>query len=92
LRVFRLVFVVGSGSVRVGGSWTTLTWGEDELWRGVAIVFHEEHVAAGAVEEFGEDLTWRGGTILPEDALIYNASCDLDAGVMGDLAEDLVEA
>ena len=26
------------------------------------------------------------------DALVHDASCDLDAGVMGDLAEDLVEA
>ena len=92
MRVVGLVLVVGSGGVRVGWSGTALTWGEDEFRRGVAIVFHEEHVAACAIQELGENLTWRGRTVFPEDALVHNASCDLDAGVMGDLTEDLVEA
>ncbi len=52
----------------------------------------EEHVAAGSLEQGGEDGTGSGGAVVAEDALVGDASGDGHAGLAGDIAEDLVEA
>lgn len=83
--------------VRMGGGWagwggSALAGGKDELLGGVAGGLAEEHVAAGAGEEGGEDgggLGWSVGSV---DALVLDAAGDLEAGLAGDVAEDLVEA
>ena len=53
---------------------------------------HEDHIAAGAVEQFGQNLIGRRGAILTKDTLIGNAAGDLHSCIRGDLAKDLVEA
>jgi hypothetical protein len=52
----------------------------------------EDHVAAGAFEQRGENLSWAVRSILAEDTLLGDAACDLHAGITGDLTKDLVEA
>jgi len=53
---------------------------------------NEDHVAAGTVEQGGQNLSRVIGAVLTEDALVRDAAGDLHASVGGDLAEDLVEA
>ena len=65
---------------------------EDELGWSVAVAVDEKHVAAGAVEQSCEDLGGSVGAILPEDTLVDDTSGDLESGLPGDFAENLVEA
>jgi hypothetical protein len=92
LSIVGVGLVVEGLRVGVGRRGTTLARGEDELCRGSAVACQEEHVAAGAVQQLGEYLTGRVGAVFAEDTLVYDASCDFDAGLVGDLTEDLVEA
>ena len=52
----------------------------------------DDHVAAGPVEELGQNLGGLSGAVLPEDTLVGDAAGDLDSGLVLNLAEDLVEA
>jgi hypothetical protein len=52
----------------------------------------EDHVAASAVEQLGENLCRGCRTVLAEDTLICNTTSDLHACIGGDLVEDLVKA
>lgn len=84
-------FVEDTG-VGVGRRSPSLTWGEDELRGRGAFAMDQEHIAAGAVEQGGENLRGSGRAVVSEDALFGDSSGDLHAGFGGDLAEDLVEA
>jgi hypothetical protein len=84
--------VVEGGRVWIGGSRATLTRSENEFrWR-VAVMMDEDHVAAGTVEQRGQNLRRVIGSVLAEDSLIGDAACDRHPGVGGDLMKDLVEA
>jgi hypothetical protein len=84
--------VVEAGCVGVRWGDAAGARSEDEFNGGSGAVLNEEHVAAGAVEEFGEDLgAWRGA-IFAEDVLVGDAAGDLHSGLTGDFAENLVEA
>src|SRR5580704_15802430 len=96
LRVLRSVgsfrSVVEGVGVWIWGSWAALTRGEDELRRCGGVALLDDHVAAGAVEQFGQNLSGLSWSIVSEDALIGDAAADLHTGVAGDLAKDLIEA
>lgn len=66
--------------------------GEDEFSEAVGRALDEEHVAAGAIEERGNDLGGVVGAVGSEDPLVCYAAGDFHRGLAGDLAEDLVEA
>ena len=90
-------WLVGSGVVEAGGvgvRWRRAAhaWGEDQFCRRGGGVLDDDHVAGGAVEEGCEHLGRGCGAVLAEDALVGYAAGDLDAGLMRDLAEYLVEA
>jgi hypothetical protein len=55
-------------------------------------VVDEDHVAAGAVQQRGKNLSWVSGAVLAEDSLVGDAACDLHPSVAGDLTKDLIEA
>ena len=52
----------------------------------------ENHVAAGSVQQRGQNLRWAIRSVLAEDTLVCDAASDLDSGVGGDLTKDLIEA
>lgn len=90
--VARIGFVIDGVRVGIGWSWSALAWGEDEFGVGFALAMHKDHVASGAIEECGQNLRWICGAIFPKDTLIGDASGDFHAGIVGDLAKNLVEA
>jgi len=55
-------------------------------------VVDEDHVAAGSVQQFSQNLRWAIRSVLAEDTLVCDAPGDLDSGVGGDLTKDLIEA
>ena len=92
MRLFGFGLFVKSGCVGIGRGWTTLARGEDELSRSIAVASYEEHIARSAVQQRGQNLVWCAGAVRTEDTLVDNTSGDLHSRLMGDLAEDLVEA
>ncbi len=56
-RSFWFGSVVEGGGVGIGRSGAALARGEDEFCGCGAVAMHEDHVAAGAVEQFGENLS-----------------------------------
>jgi hypothetical protein len=52
----------------------------------------ENHVAAGAFEQCGENLIWAVRSVVAKDTLLCDAACDFDSGITGDLTQNLVEA
>ena len=69
-----------------------MTRGENEFRVRFALAVLEDHVAAGTVEQPSQNFSRSCRSILTEDALIGDAARDFHAGVMGDLAKNLVEA
>jgi hypothetical protein len=81
----------------VGWRGAAIAGSEDEFDRsggagGLMIAaLDEEHVAAGAVEERGEDFCRGVGAVVAEDPLVGYATSDLHPGFARDLAKNLVE-
>jgi len=72
--------------------WATLARSEDELGQRIVVPLDEDHVAAGAVEQFRKNFSRRGRSVLTEDALVADAAGDFQSGIARDLPENLVEA
>jgi len=83
--------VVEGSRIRIRWGWTALAWGEDEFGRSGSIGMGEEHVAASAVDQFRQNLCKGSGSVLAEDALVGDATRDLESRRAGDLTENLVE-
>lgn len=83
--------IVGTGSVGVWGSDATGARSEDEFYWGSRSVLDQEHVAAGALEQEGEDDRGWCGAVFAEDVFVADAAGDLHSGLTGDVAENLVE-
>lgn len=81
-----------AGGVGVGRRGVAVTSTEDELRRVTVLLAEEEHVAAGSIEQGGEDGTGSGRAVVAEDALVGDAAGDGHADLAGDIAEDLVKA
>lgn len=86
-----VVSVIEGSCVGIRGSGTARAWGEDELSEFGVVALHEDHVAAGAVEQLSENLSGEGRSVLTEDAFVSDAAGDLHSGIVGDLTEDLIE-
>jgi len=85
-----VVDVAGIGGA--GKSWAAAAGRKDQFGGSGGIALEKDHVGAGAVEERGQDGRGGGWTVVAEDALVFDAAGDLEAGFAGDGAEDLVEA
>jgi len=69
-----------------------MTRRENEFRVRLAVAMLEDHIAAGTVEQLSQNVRRSCWSILTEDAFIYDTPGNLHAGVMGDLAKNLVEA
>ena len=78
--------------VGIGRSRAALTRSQDEFCGCVSGALDEKHVAAGAVEQGGEDLCGGCRAVIAKDALIGDTTGDFDSGEAGDVVKNLVEA
>jgi hypothetical protein len=53
---------------------------------------HNYHIAAGAIQQSGENLSRIGRAILAKDTLVGDSADNLYSGIAGDLTKYLVEA
>jgi len=84
--------IVEGGRVWIGRSGATLAGSEDQFRGRASVMVDEDHVAACAVQQLGENLIWAIRAVLAEDSLIGDSAGDLHPGLGGDLTKDLVEA
>ena len=84
--------VVEAAGVGVGWRGAAVARGEDELGGCVGGGDAQEHIAAGAVEQGGEDGGGLSGAVVAEDALVGDAAGNGHACEAADGAEDLIEA
>ena len=78
---------VGIGRGRAAGS-----LGKDQLSVPGRGGFTHYHVAAGSVEQGGEDVAGSAGAVRTVDLLVSDAASDGDGGEFADVAEYLIEA
>jgi hypothetical protein len=93
-RLIHIGIVVGGwGGVDSGECTAGRAGAEDELpWGSLAKIADHDHVVAGAIEQLGENVARRAGTIITVNARIGGEAVDMGAGQGGDFSENLREA
>lgn len=87
------IVVVGWGGVDSGECTAGRARAEDQLpWGSLAKVADHNHVVASAIEELGENVARRAGTIITVNTRIGGEAVDMSAGEGGDFSENLRQA
>lgn len=81
-----------SGRVGAGRFGTTVALSQDKFRGGVFVTAEQEDVGSCAVEEGGQDCRHGTRTVVAEDALLDDAAGYFETGLMGDRAQNLIEA